>query len=78
MFRIQKKLLNLQKYLSFLPEREEIRKCEKLVCTIQNKRNYVIHISVLKQVLNHGLILKKVHKVIQFNPEAWLKNSIWT
>ena len=33
-------------------------KCEKLVCTIQNKKNYVIHINALKQVLNHGLILK--------------------
>ena len=30
-------------------------------------------ISTLKQVLNHGLILKKVHRVIQFNQKAWLK-----
>ena len=29
--------------------------------------------STLKQVLNHGLILKKVHKVIQLNQKAWLK-----
>ena len=43
------------------------------MCTIQNKGNYVIHINPLKQVLNHGLILKKVHKVIQINQEAWLK-----
>ena len=27
----------------------------------------------MKQALNHGLILKKVHRVIQFNQEAWLK-----
>ena len=27
----------------------------------------------LKQALNHGLILKEVHGVIQFNQEAWLK-----
>ena len=26
--------------------------------------------------LNHGLILKKVHRVIQFNQEAWLKPYI--
>ena len=37
------------------------------------KKNYVVHIRALKQALNHGLILKKVHKVIQFNKEAWLK-----
>ena len=30
----------------------------------------------MKQALNHGLILKKVHRVIQFNEEAWLKEYI--
>ena len=27
----------------------------------------------LKKALNHGLILKKVHRVIEFNQKAWLK-----
>ena len=36
----------------------------------------VVHIRALKQALNHGLILKKVHWVIQFNQEAWLKEYI--
>ena len=40
------------------------------------QKNYVIHIRALKQVLNYGLILKKVHSVIQFNQEAWLKPYI--
>ena len=40
------------------------------------KKNYVIHIRALKQALNHGLIFKKVHRVIQFNQEAWLKPYI--
>ena len=35
--------------------------------------NYVVHIRSLKQALDHGLILKKVHRVVQFNEEAWLK-----
>ena len=30
----------------------------------------------LKQALNHGLILKSVHRAIQFNQEAWLKPYI--
>ena len=30
----------------------------------------------LKQALNHGLILKKVHRVMQSNQEAWLKPYI--
>ena len=48
--------------LPFLPERMKINKCEKLVCNIRNKENYIMHMSSLKQALNHGLILKRVQK----------------
>ena len=48
---------------------------EACFCNI-HKENYVVHIRALKQALNHGLILKKVHKVIQFNQEARLKPYI--
>ena len=41
-----------------------------------DKKEYAAHIRALKQALNHGLILKKVHRVIQFNQEAWLKPYI--
>ena len=54
----------------------KIGKCKKLVCNLYDKKNYVVHIRSLKQALNHGLILKKVHRVIQFNQEAWLKPYI--
>ena len=43
---------------------------------MHNKENYVLHIRALKQALHHGLILKKIHKVIQFNEKAWLKPYI--
>ena len=62
--------------LVFLPQRMKISKCTKLVCTTQNKENYVIHIRALKQALNHGLKLTKVHRIIQFDQEAWLKPYI--
>ena len=39
-------------------------------------KKYVVHISILKQALNHGLKLKKVHRVIEFNQKAWLKKYI--
>ena len=42
----------------------------------RRKKIYIIHIGALKQALNHGLILKIVHRVIQFNQEAWLKQYI--
>ena len=45
--------------LPFVSERMKIKKYNKLVCNIHDKENYVVHIRALKQVLNHGLILKK-------------------
>ena len=71
-----KTLFNSHKDLPFLAERKKVEKVEKLICSIENKENYVIHIRALKQALNHGLKLKKVHLVIKFNKKAWLKPYI--
>ena len=71
-----KHLFDLHSNLPFLPEIQKIKKFKKLVCNIHNKENYVENIRALKQPLNHGLIPKKVHKVIQFNQKAWLKPYI--
>ena len=71
-----KKLFNLHSDLPFLSERNKIQKCNKLVCNVHDKKNYVVHIRDLKQALNPGLILKKVHRVIQVNQKAWLKPYI--
>ena len=35
-----------------------------------------MHINVLKQALDHGLKLRKVHRVIEFDQEAWFKKFI--
>ena len=59
-----------------LPERKKIEKVEKLIYSIEDKEKYVIHIRALKQALNHGLKLKKVHRVIQFIQKEWLKPYI--
>ena len=71
-----KKLHKLHSDLLFLPERMEINKCKKLVCNLYSKKKYVAHINTLKQALNHGLKLKKIHRVIEFNQETWLKPYI--
>ena len=71
-----KNLHKLHSNLPFLPERMKINKWHKLVCTVQEKEKYVIHIKRLKEALNHGLILERVHRVIQFNRKAWLKPYI--
>ena len=64
--------------LPFLPERMKLGKVEKIVANLQNKTEYVIHKGNLKLALNHGLILKKVHRVIKFNQKSWLKPYIDT
>ena len=71
-----KNLYNLHSDLPFLPERMKINNSKKLVCSVCNKENHLIHIRALKQALDHGLKLTKVHRVIEFRQEAWLKPYI--
>ena len=70
------KLQNLHSDLPFLPERMIINNTKKLVSNLNDKKNYIVHINVLKQALDHGLKLRKVHRVIEFEQEAWLKDYI--
>ena len=62
--------------MPFLPERKKVDKIGKLISNIEDKEKYVMHIKVLKQVLNHGLVLNEVHRVIEFNQKDWLKPYI--
>ena len=67
------KLQNIHSDLPFLPERMVINNTKNLVCNLNDKKNYIAHINVLKQALDRGLKLKKVHRIIEFEQEAWLK-----
>ena len=60
-----KKFFDLHIDLPFLPEREKIKKCNKIVCDVCERINYVVHMRALKQALNHGFMLKEVHRVIK-------------
>ena len=71
-----KKLHDLHSDLPFLPKRIKIDKCKKLVCDLHNKKKYVAHIKSLKQALNNGLKLKRVHRIIKFSQKALLKPYI--
>ena len=65
--------MNLHNDLLSFPEKMKIEKLGKLVADLHDKEEYFIHITNLKQTLNHGLVLKKVHWVIKFNQKAWLR-----
>ena len=56
----------------FCQKEKKLQKVGKLVTNLHDKIEYVIHIINLKQALNHGLILKKVHRVIKYNQKDWL------
>ena len=67
------KFFELHNDLPFLPERKKLGKVEKRVTRLEDKSEYVVHVKSLQQALNHGLILKKVHRVISLNQDEWLK-----
>ena len=62
--------------LPFMCERMEINGVEKLVPNLRDKKNYIIHIQALNQVLQHGLRLDAIHRVIEFDQSPWLKTYI--
>ena len=57
-------------------ERIEINGVEKLVPNLRDKKNYVIHIQVLNQALQHRLRLDRIHRAIEFDQLPWLKTYI--
>ena len=69
-------LQNLHCDLPFLPEKMVGNNTNKLICNLQDKKDYVVHINVLKQALDNGLKLIKVYQVIGFDLETWLKEYI--
>lgn len=49
---------------------------QKLLLTLFDKKEYVIHYRMLKCALKNGLVLDKIHRVLQFHQAPWLKPYI--
>ena len=49
---------------------------EKLVQTLEDKKNYVIHFELLKLYLKLGLKLTKIHRVLRFEQKAFMGSFI--
>lgn len=64
--------------LPYLPEHQAPPGCKekRLLTTLHSKKNYVIHYKNLKQCLAAGLVLTKIHSVLEFSQTQWLKGYI--
>ena len=59
------------------PERLRVNKVDKLIPNLNNKEKYVVHHRSLKQYLDLGLKLIKIHRGgVKFNERTWLKDYI--
>ena len=47
-----------------------VNKCEKLVCNVNYKKKYLVHIRTLNKTLYHRLVSQKVHRVNKFSENA--------
>ena len=72
MYNIMKNYMNFILIYHFY-QKDKIEKVEKLKANLHDKTEYNIHIRNLKPALNHELFLKKFHRVIKFNQNAFLK-----
>ena len=62
--------------LPFICTKMKLNGVEKLVPNLYYKRKYVIHIKTLKQAINHGLVLEKIHRAMEFKQSAWMREYI--
>ena len=76
-----KELYENHSELPFLVERMKIGRMERgggveLVPNLKDKKGYMVHIKALNQALRHGLKLKKVDRLIEFQQSKWMKAYI--
>ena len=69
-------LHDLHNDLPLAPESLEVNKVPKLIPNLRDKKKYVMHYRNLKQYLQLGLILKKIHRILEFEQSPWMKPYI--
>ena len=68
---------DLSKYQLDLAEKLELKVGgKKLVTTFEPKKSYVLHLRNLKQYIDQDLHIEKIHRVLEFKQDAWLKPYI--
>jgi len=64
--------------LPFCPEKKKTLngKVKKLLCTLEDKQDYVLHYRMLQLCLKHGLQLAKITKILKFRQMSFLRPYI--
>ena len=74
--RYPKKLYDYHNNLPFMCGKMKINGVDKLVPNLYYKHRYIIHVRALAQMLEHGLVLERMHRCIEFKQSAWMKEYI--
>ena len=70
--RYPKNLHDYHNNLPFMCAKMKINAVEKLVLNLYYKHKYVIHVRALVLALEHGLVLERIHREIEFKQSAWM------
>ena len=71
-----KELHDYHNDLPFMCAKVKLNGVEKLVPNLYYKKKYIIHIKALAQAIDHGLVLERIHRCIEFKQSAWMKKYI--
>ena len=71
-----KELHDYHNDLPFMCAKMKLNGVEKLVPNLYYKTKYIIHIKALAQAIDHGLVLERIHRYIEFKQSAWMKEYI--
>ncbi|XP_022810632.1 uncharacterized protein LOC111347672 [Stylophora pistillata] len=58
------------------PENLLIGKVENVVCTLNEKKKYIVHHETLKMYNSLGIEIGKIHRVIRFKEKPWMNEYI--
>ena len=53
-----------------------MNKVYKLTPNLRDKTKYILHYRNLKQCINLGLKLTKIHRILEFDQSPWMKKYI--
>ena len=68
------KLHDLHNDIPFMCAKMKVNGVEKRIPNLYDKRKYIVHIRALKQAIDHGLVLRKIHRCIRFKQSPWMKD----